>query len=107
MAHCQCWRLPKPANQLMHHENAHRMRLRALSLHAVGQTAAQALAVNRSAWMVLSPSLVSQTGDDCDLVGTSFAAFRNQVVRSGRVRCCHVRAYQPRTHARPLRGAMH
>lgn len=30
--------------------------------------------------MVLSPSLVSQTGDDCDLVGTSFSAFRNQVV---------------------------
>lgn len=45
-----------------------------------GQDTAASLQANRSAWLVIPPSLVSEAGNDCDLVGTSFAAFRNQVV---------------------------
>ncbi len=52
-----------------------------LPMRRAGKTQAQALAANRDAWLVLPPSLVSTTGNDCDLVGTSFAAFRNQVVQ--------------------------
>jgi Male gamete fusion factor len=47
-----------------------------------GQDTAASLQANRSAWLVIPTSLVSETGNDCDLVGTSFAAFRNQVVCS-------------------------
>ena len=54
--------------------------------YAAGQDAAASLQANRSAWLVVPPSLVSETGNDCDLVGTSFAAFRNQVVSTFSVR---------------------
>lgn len=49
-------------------------------LCAAGSNTAASLLANLSSWMIIPTNLVSQTGDDCDLVGTSFAAFRNQVV---------------------------
>jgi hypothetical protein len=53
--------------------------------------------------MVLPPSLVSETGNDCDLVGTSFVAFRNQVVglMATMVICCHTRVQHTATTRTP------
>ena len=46
----------------------------------VGLTPDQALSSNRATWMVVPANLVSASGDDCDMIGTSFTAFRNQPV---------------------------
>ena len=39
---------------------------------------------NRDDWMIVPPAAVTLNGDtECNLIGTSFGAFRDQAVRHG------------------------
>ena len=39
---------------------------------------------NRDSWMIVPPAVITLNGDtDCDLIGTSFGAFRDQAVSPG------------------------